>query len=93
VILTIHLGGRTLHIHNCYDPPRKLSQALDKPGEYGTAEPLENDGGLTLIPRGVAHEIPAVAVTPVTVEAFTSLHDLILERDPRTLDYTEKQSL
>jgi hypothetical protein len=34
-----------------------------------------------------------VAVTPVTVEAFTSLHDLILERDPRTLDYTEKQSL
>jgi hypothetical protein len=31
--------------------------------------------------------------TPVTAEAFTSLHDLILERDARTLDYTEKQSL
>lgn len=46
VTLTIHLGGRTLHIHNCYNPPPKLltsrnlatlqllPRALDRPGEH-----------------------------------------------------------
>jgi exonuclease III len=46
VTLTIHLGGRTLHIHNCYNPPPKLltsrnlatlqllPQALSHPGEH-----------------------------------------------------------
>jgi hypothetical protein len=46
VTLTIHLDGRTLHIHSCYNPPPKpltsrnlatlqlLPQALDHPGEH-----------------------------------------------------------
>jgi hypothetical protein len=46
VTLTIYLGGRTLHIHNCYNPPPKLltsrnlatlqllPQALAHPGEH-----------------------------------------------------------
>lgn len=67
--------------------------------EKPPAEPLEAAGGLALIPRGSEHEIPPLPVapvtpvTPVTAEAFTLLHDLILERDAHALDYTEKQNL
>jgi hypothetical protein len=68
--------------------PQRVLKYLEKP----PAEPLDTDGGSALIPRGVPHEIPVVAVAPVTAEAFTSPHDFILERDAHALDYTERQS-
>jgi hypothetical protein len=57
---------------------------------------LETIEGLNLTPSDPQHEIPALTVapatpaTPVTAEVFTSLQDLILERDAHALDHTEK---
>jgi len=59
----------------------------------------EAAGELTVVPRGPLQGNPALPtapvtpVTPVTAEAFTSLHDLILERDAHAVDDTERQSL
>jgi len=54
---------------------------------------------LTLVPRGLQHETPALPVvsvtpvTPVTAEAFASLRDMILERDAHAIDDAERRNL
>ena len=66
--------------------------------EKPLTEVLEAYREWTLVPRGplqgnpVLPIAPVTPVTPMTAEAFTSLHDLIFERDAHTLDGTERQS-
>jgi hypothetical protein len=43
VTLTIYLGGRTLHIHNCYNPPPKLLTS-------------RNLATLQLLPQALSHQ-------------------------------------
>jgi len=59
-----------------------------------SAEPTEDAGRLVVAPRGPQPETPEsieVSVTPampVTADAFMSLHNLITEQDPPTLEDT-----
>ena len=75
--------------------PHRVLKDMEKP----LPELPEAAGELTLVPRGPLQGNPALPtapvtpVTPVTAEAFTSLQDLILERDAHALDDTERQSL
>jgi hypothetical protein len=75
--------------------PQRVLKDMERPAD----EPLDAAGALTLIPRDLQHESPALPVapvtpvTPVTAEAFASLRDLILERDGHTLNDAERQNL
>jgi hypothetical protein len=72
--------------------PHRVLKDMEKP----LPELPEAAGELTLVPRSLLQgnpALPTAPVTPVRAEAFTSLHDLILERDAHALDDTERQSL
>lgn len=75
--------------------PQRVLKDMEKP----LTEVPEACREWTLVPHGplqgnpVLPTAPVTPVTPVTAEAFTSLHDLILERDAHALDGTERHSL
>jgi tRNA/tmRNA/rRNA uracil-C5-methylase (TrmA/RlmC/RlmD family) len=85
----------------CGLTPLNLQRVL-KDMERLLTESSEAAGDLTLVPRGLQHETPALLVvsvtpvtpvTPVTAEAFASLRNIILECDAHAIDDVERQNL
>jgi hypothetical protein len=83
--------------------PQRVLKDMEKPlTESSEAAGDLAAGDLTLVPRGLQHETPALPVvpvtpvtpiTPVTAEAFASLRDIILDRDAHAMDDAERQKL
>jgi hypothetical protein len=80
--------------------PQRVLKNMEKPlTESSEAAGDLAAGDLTLVPRGLQHETPALPVvpvtpvTPVTAEAFASLRDMILERDAHAMHDAERQNL